>query len=217
MGVAGSVTSAVSGTSVTLPDKGLTIIGASVRAHTVAGYLSIPIDGSRNGIILFSSNGPITAVANNTPLGIMQKNGIQAFHFTTSGTVLNYTGTGLSSGTFVFYYGTPFSGSVPLNALSGVASAVVTTDATEVFTFSSGVKLTGISFVPSGDPGQTQEQYSVSWASGAGRTVDVSFTEGSLVEVIPLDDIPSASSLTLTATHTGTNVGTGYLVLYYKF
>lgn len=217
MGIAGSVTSAVSGTSVTLPDKGLTLIGASVRAHTVSGYLSIPIDGSRNGLIAFSSNGPITAVANNTPLGIMRKNGIQAFTYTTSGTVLNYTGTGLTSGTFIFYYGTAFKDSVPLSELSGVASAVVTADATETFTFSSGVKLTGITFVPSGDPGQTQEQYSASWASGAGRTVEISFTEGSVVEIIPLDDIPSASSLVVTNTHTGTNVGTGYLILYYKF
>ena len=217
MGIAGSVTSAVSGTSVTLPDKGLTIIGASVRAHTVSGYLSIALDEGENAIILFGSDVPITAVANNVPRYVGKMLGIQAFHLTTKGSILRYAGTGLTSGTFVFYYGTPFPGSLPLSDFRGAASAVVTTDATEVFTFSSGVKLTGISFVGSGDPGQTQEQYSVSWASGAGKTVEISFTNNSLLEVVPLDNIPSASSLTLTATHTGTNVGTGYLVLYYKF
>src|SRR5437867_548412 len=99
MGVQGSVTSAVSSTSVTLPDSKMTIVGAGVYAATTGGYLSIPVSPNTNAIIGFRPSIGVTTldVPQASEYGVIQR-----FHFSTDGSTLNYTGVGLTSGSFIF-------------------------------------------------------------------------------------------------------------------
>lgn len=190
-------------------------------AHTVSGYLSIPIDSTKNALIPFTA--PITvgtatasATAQVPMTQVLSRGGIRAFHFTPGGISLNYTGTGLTSGTFVFYYGTPFPGSVPLADLSAIAASFGT-DTTDTFTFPGGpVALRGIILIFGTSASQTNLQIRVDWATGSGRSVFVTFSEATVSEVLPLDNLEAASSLTVTYTYSGTHVGTGYLIIYYK-
>src|SRR2546427_6414734 len=104
MRIAGSLTSAVSSISVSLPTNKLTVVAVGVYGHTVAGYLQMPVAGpTKQAVILFSAPVAVTTLKVPSVQGLNH----QSFHvhFTTSGNVINYTGTGLTSGTFVFYFG----------------------------------------------------------------------------------------------------------------
>lgn len=216
MAIEGSVTSAVSGTSVTLPSKDITLIGATVFAHTTSGYLSIPIDGSRNALFPFVAAIAVVTTLNpetNINGGI---SGIQPFILKPTGATLNYTGTGLSGGTFVFYYGTAFPGSLPLTAFAAVAVSH-TTGTSLAFTFPSGdIVLTGITHVHGSSSSQTLFQFQASFNTGPGKTVLFVFGMNMVRDVIPLNNIVVASTLTVTGAYTGLHVGTGYLIIYYR-
>src|SRR6058998_529594 len=122
----------------------MTIVGAAVYAATTGGYLSLPISTNRNAIIGFRPSIGVTTldVPQASNYGLVQR-----FNFKTDGSTLNYTGTGLTSGTFVFYYGSPWGNSVTLNTLAGVVSTF-TTGSPGAFTFPSGpITLTAIACI----------------------------------------------------------------------
>ena|SRR2546427_3282810 len=222
MGVSGSVTSAVSSTSVTLPSDKLTLVGVSVYAQVIGGYCSIPVDSSRNALIPFCSAIDVTTLKIPTTQ-IMDNNGMWHIHWTPSGSTLNYSGVGLTSGTFVFYYGTPFQDSKPLENYTGIAVAL-TTNTSDVYTFPSGkVRLMGIIDVIGGATTETNQQVRHSWNTGTGRSVLVTFSMVSIMEVIPLgpdvdggEGLSAAQSVTVTTAYSGTHVGLGYTIIYYK-
>jgi len=212
MGIEGSVTSVVTATSVTLPATKIQVIGATVHTADVSGHLQIPINSSRNAIFPFRAT---TATTTATAGGKFNRNEWH-FNLTTDGNVLNFTGTGLTNGTFVFYYGTPFPDAKPLNAFAGVVTSY-TTGATVTMTFPAGdLQLTGIINIIGSDAGQTNLYVIDSWASASGKTITIPFANGEPMEIKPLTNVTAAASLVVTQTYDGTHVATGYLIFYYQ-
>jgi hypothetical protein len=216
MGIQGSITSAVSGTSVTVPSTKVQFIGAGVYGATVSGYLSVIINPARTANFLFQVPIGVTTTDNPTvqqvgPLG----NGIWPFHLSTGAVTLNYTGTGLTSGTFVFYYGTPLDGSKPLQSYQSIVQSYTTGALGAAFSFPAEIQLVGAAHVFGTSTLQTILQDRISFNTSAGFSITLSFSMLDAVIIIPLD-APAAQSLTVTNTLTGTGVGTGYVALYYR-
>ena len=214
MGIAGSVTSAVSSTSVSLPTNKLTVVGVGVYGHTVAGYLSLPVAGpTKTAILLFSA--PVAVTTLKVPSVQPIAHNCVHIHFTTIGNLINYTGTGLTSGTFIFYFGTAFLDSLPIERMAAVVASF-TTGNPGTFTFPSDTVLTGISAVLGTDTAETLLQYRVNFNTSAGRSITISWSMNDPLEITSLDNVPVAQSLTLTGTTTGTHIATGYVALYYQ-
>jgi hypothetical protein len=216
VGIQGSITSAVSGTSVTVPSTKVGFIGVGVYAATVSGYCTIIINPARSANFLFQVPIGVTTADNPTvqqvgPLG----NGIWPFSLSTGAVTLNYSGTGLTSGTFVFYYGTPLPGSQPLQAYQSIVQSYTTGALGAAFSFPSEITLTGAAHTFGTSTVQTILQDRISFNTSAGFSITLSFSMLDAVIIIPLE-ATAAQSLTVTNTLTGTGVGTGYVALYYK-
>lgn len=214
-GIQGSFTSAVSGTSVTLPAQNLTIIGAGVYGATTGGYLTINLDAGQTANLLFSvpvgvTTTDVPTTQGNGPL----RNGIWPFTLKVALT-LNYSGTGLSSGTFVFYFGSPFPGSPQLITYRSIVQSYTTGALAGAFSFPGGpVKLNAVAHVFGVNTAQTILQDRISFNTGAGFSITLSFSMSDDINLIPIDAV-AAQSLTVTNTLTGTGVGTGYVAIYY--
>ena len=215
MGIQGSITSAVSSTSATLPSTKVTVIGAGVYGATVGGYLTIPINAARSAIFLFSV--PVAVTTAKVPVTQTcgpNGTGIWPFTLNTGGVTLNYTGTGLTSGTFVFYYGTPFENSQPIAKYAAQVQSYTTGALAASFTFPSEVTITGVAHVFGVDTAQTILQDRISFNTSAGFSITLSFSMNDDVRIIPVD-AGAAQTLAVTNTLTGTGVATGYVAIYY--
>src|SRR6266849_4817301 len=113
---------------VILPTADLEILG--IFAYGAPGYVSLPIDSTRNAIIGFST--PATSVAGQPQYGL------QEVHFKVKGQSLTFTLTGLTN--IIFYYGkgtlsqSP-GGSKELENFQAIAVTNATTSATLTFNF----------------------------------------------------------------------------------
>jgi hypothetical protein len=142
-------------------------------------------------------------------------------HFIASGLKLLYSGTGLTSGTFFFYYGTQFSDSLPLANFAGIEVDVTTTTSLS-FTFPSGsIRLTGLIYEAGYSTSETNVATDFSWNSSSGRSIDINVSNKDPLTVIPLEEpdgsagLKAAQTLTVTAAFDGTHVATGRLIIYY--
>jgi hypothetical protein len=142
-------------------------------------------------------------------------------HFVASGLRLLYSGTGLTSGTFFFYYGTQFADSQPITNFQGIEVDVTTTTSLS-FTFPSGnIRLTGLIYEAGYNTAETNVATDFSWNTSSGRSVDINVSNKDPLTVIPLeaDDgsvgMKASSTLTVTAAFDGTHVATGRLIVYY--
>lgn len=214
MGIAGSVTSAVSSTSVTLPSQKLTIIGAAVYNGTVGGYLQIPITATRNANFLFSVPIAVTTVKNPvTQSNGPNSNGIWPFTLAPGGLTLNYVGVGLTSGTFIFYYGTALPNSQPLASYASIVGSY-TASATVTFSFPSEINIVGIAHVFSVNTNQTELQSILVFNTSAGFSVTLGTDLNSDVMIIPIQ-AAAAQSLSVVVTLTGASTATKYIAVYY--
>jgi hypothetical protein len=143
-------------------------------------------------------------------------------HFTATGLKLLYTGTGLTSGTFFFYYGTAFTDSQPLENFAGIEVDVTTTTPLS-FTFPSGnIRLMGIIYEAGYNTAETNVNTDFSWNTSSGRSIDVNFANKDPLTVIPFEEVDgsaglkAAQTLSVTALFDGTHVATGRLIIYYK-
>jgi hypothetical protein len=142
-------------------------------------------------------------------------------HFLASGLKLLYSGTGLTSGTFFFYYGTPFIDSQPLTNFAGVEVDITT--ATPVsFTFPSGsIRLTGLIYEAGYNTAETNVNTDFSWNSSSGRSIDINVANKDPLTVMPLEEadgsagLKAAQTLSVTVAFDGTHVATGRLIIYY--
>lgn len=210
--IKGTVTAAASATSVTLPSEGLTIVAVGVQDIDTDGYVSIPLDATRNALLPFresagQNEGGTASVA------IGPSNNMWKVHFTTKGITLNFTTAGLTNGTILFHYGSPMPGSLPLAAFKAIAVSF-TTGATLSFTFPSGnIRLTGITNISDNDE-QTGLNVTDEFNTGTGTTIELTWGRAAPLEIYPID-VVAAQTLTVTQTYDGTNVGTGYCIIYY--
>lgn len=214
MGIRGSVTSAVSLTSVTLPSQKLTIIGAGVYNATVGGYLTVPITATRSANFLFSVAVAVTtAKVPTTQSNGPNANGIWPFTLTPGGLTLNYTGVGLTSGTFIFYYGSAFPGSLPLNAYQSIVGSY-TGSATVTFAFPSEINIVGIAHVFGVNTAQTELQSIMVFNTSAGFSITLGVDVNSDVVIVPIE-AAAAQSLSVVVTLTGASTATKYIAVYY--
>lgn len=217
-GVQGAVTAAynASPAQFTLPDSKITLIGCDAYGNSASGVLALNLDATRQAQFPFMGTvGVTTADVPVLPVG--------PYNFTHSATglQLNFSATGFSAGTLIIYYGTPFSGSVPLAQWAGIQVSF-TTGTSLSFTFPSGtISLTGASIVFGTSNAQTGTSIQDSFNTSAGRSVTLNFSINQYNglqqrAMIILDNIVAAQTLTVTQAYSTTHVGTGYLVLYYK-
>lgn len=217
MGIQGSITSAVSSTSVTSPSTKVTFIGVGVYGATVGGYCTINLTPGRSANFLFSVPVGLTATTGKVPTTQgtgPNRTAIWPFTLPPGSLTLNYSGTGLSSGTFVFYYGTPFINSQSINRYQSIVQSYTTGALGAAFSFPAEVQLTGVAHVFGVDTAQTILQDRISFNTSAGFSITLSFSMNDDVIIIPLE-AGAAQSLTVTNTLTGTGVATGYVALYY--
>ena len=173
----------------------------------------MPVSGpTKQAVILFSAPVAVTTLKVPSVQGL--NHNCFHVHFTTIGNTLNYTGTGLTSGTFIFYFGSAFPDSQPIEKFAAVVASF-TTGNPGAFTFPSDTFLVGISAVLGTDTNETLLQYRVNFNTSAGRSITISWSMNDPLEITSLDNVPVAQSLTLTGTTTGTHIATGYVALYY--
>ena len=216
MGIAGSITSAVSSTSVTTPSTRVQFIGAGVYGATVGGYLTINLSPGRTANFLWSV--PVAVTTAKVPItqgsGPL-RNGIWPFTLPAGSLTINYTGTGLTSGTFIFYYGTPFSISPAINSYQSIVQSYTTGALAAAFSFPAEIQLVGVAHVFGVDTAQTILQDRISFNTSAGFSITLAFSMNDDVTIVPIE-AGAAQSLTVTNTLTGTGVATGYVAIYYK-
>ncbi len=198
----------------------MTIIGIACRAHTIGGFITVQIDSTRTALLPFSAQRGVTTL--DVPVNQSLLGNMWHVHFTASGLKLLYTATGLTSGTFWFYYGSPFSDSVPLETYSGI-EVDVTTATSLSFTFPSGnIRLTGLIYEAGYNTAETNVATDFSWNTSSGRSIDLVVSNKDPLVVLPLEDadgsagLKAAQTLTVTAAFDGTHVATGRLIIYYK-
>ncbi len=220
MAIQGSVTSATSGTSVTLPSAGLTIVGVACQKHTIGGFITLQLDPTRTALLPFSAQRGVTTL--DVPVNQSLMGNLWHVNFVAAGLKLLYIGTGLTSGTFFFYYGTPFGDSQPLEQFAGI-EVDVTTSTSLSFTFPSGtIRLTGLIYEAGYNTAETNVATDFSFNTSTGRSIDINVSNKDPLTVIPLEDtdggpgIKAAQTLTVTAAFDGTHVATGRLIIYYK-
>lgn len=217
MGIAGTVTSAVSSTSVTMPKENLNIVGVGCQKHTIGGYLTLNIDPGHQAILPFSTQRGVTTT--DVPVNQVLPDNMWLVNFKAGLKVL-YTGTGLSSGTFFFYYGTTFStpmqNSKPLKSFAGV-EVDVTTGTSLSFTFPGTITVAGLAYDAGYNTAETNVATDFQWNTGTGILVDVNVNNKDPLAIFPLENMGTAQSLTVTAAFDGTHVATGRLVLYYSY
>lgn len=215
MGIQGSITSAVSSTSVTSPSTKVTFIGAGVYGATVGGYLTVTLTPGRSANFLFSVPVAVTTAKNPIVQGVgPNADGIWPFTLPPGSLTLNYSGTGLTSGTFVFYYGTPLPNSKSINAYQSIVQSYTTGSLAGAFSFPAEIQLNGVAHVFGVDTAQTILQDRISFNTSAGFSITLSFSMLDDVKIINIE-AGAAQSLTVTNTLTGTGVATGYVALYY--
>lgn len=216
MGIQGSITSAVSSTSVTSPSTKVTFIGAGVYGATVGGYLTVNLTPGRTANFLFSVPVAVTTAKVPVTQGTgPNRNSIWPFTLPPGSLTLNYSGTGLTSGTFIFYYGTPFPNSISINSYQSIVQSYTTGALAGAFSFPAEVQLSGVAHVFGVDTAQTILQDRISFNTSAGFSITLSFSMNDDVVIVPIE-AGAAQSLTVTNTLTGTGVATGYVAIYYK-
>jgi hypothetical protein len=220
MPVQGSVTSATSGSSVTLPSSGLTIVGVACQKHTIGGFLTIQLDSTRTALLPFSAQRGVTTL--DVPVNQSLPGNMWHVHFTATGLKLLYTGTGLTSGTFFFYYGTPFSDSQVIDNFSGIEVDITTTSPVS-FTFPTGnIRITGLMYEAGYNTAETNVNTDFSWNTSSGRSIDINVANKDPLTIIPLEEVDgsaglkAAQTLSVTVAFDGTHVATGRLILYYR-
>jgi len=194
--IEGSVTIS-SGSSVSFPAAGLQIIGIRVFS-SVGAYLSTPIDATRNAIFPVKTSSETFYPVN----------------FTLKGQTLNYTLNGIVYATFYYGTGNPFGAPRPLEAYAGAVatwSPSAAGSTTLTLNFPSAVKLTGIFTATN------VGLISYSFSTKPGFVyADQIYSEdaGIRTDIVPLADIPAATSVPISATASG--AGTFIVVMYYK-
>lgn len=221
MAIQGSVSDSQTVTSLTetaftvaFPQAGLTIVAVDQNAT----YVKVPIDSTRQGVLIHAGGNPGHSTSAPQVLGTYRR-----VHWTLNGQSLNYSTFVLGTTSVVtFYYGTPLQASKPLIQYAGVTAQATLSSGAGSATWSfpnGGIRLTGFSAAMG--LAANSALLNLTWSTSSGQQM-VGTVRGNIVtevkddtDIIPTD-LPVSQTVTV-AISSGSGSDVVVLFAFYQY